>query len=106
MILVAECEGGIGGFTGIGERGKPMERVAEEACDAFMGWWRSGAACDEHLADQLVLPMSLAPGESRWTTPSMTEHLRTVLWVAERFLSIEAHIEERAGGFALVTLRT
>jgi RNA 3'-terminal phosphate cyclase (ATP) len=105
VVLTAECEGGIAGFSGLGERGKPMERVAEEPCEAFMDWWRSGAACEEHLADQLVLPMALAPGESRWTTSAVTEHLRTVLWVASHFLPLESSIEDREDGTGLVTLR-
>jgi RNA 3'-terminal phosphate cyclase len=32
-----------------------MEKVAEAPCKEFMRWWESGAACDEHLADELVL---------------------------------------------------
>lgn len=105
VLLVAECESGCGAFTGIGERGRPMEKVAEAPCEEFLRWWKSGAACDEHLADQLVLPLSLAYGESRWSTPAVTDHLRTVLWVAQQFLAIEYQIEERADGTGLVTLR-
>jgi RNA 3'-terminal phosphate cyclase (ATP) len=105
VVLVATCEGGIAGFTALGARGKPMEQVAEEACDAFMAWWKSDTACDEHLADQLVLPLALAAGESRWTTPSVTEHLRTVLWVTQQFLPIEFTLEETPEGPGTVTLR-
>jgi RNA 3'-terminal phosphate cyclase (ATP) len=105
VLLAAECEGGHAGFTGLGARGKPMEEVAEEPCARFMAWWKSGAACDPHLADQLVLPMALAAGESRWTTPAVTEHLRTVLWVASRFLPIETRIEESEEGPAAVIMR-
>lgn len=105
VVLAAECEGGFAGFTALGERGKPMERVSEEACEGFMAWWKSGAACDTHLADQLVLPMALASGDSRWTTPTVTEHLRTVLWVAQRFLSIRVSLEERPDGGGQVALR-
>jgi len=104
VTLVAECEGGIAGFSALGERGKPMEEVATEPCEHFMAWWKSGAACDEHLADQLVLPMALAPGESRWTTPVVTEHLRTVLWVVKHFLQMETEFEE-LDGRTLVTFR-
>jgi RNA 3'-terminal phosphate cyclase (ATP) len=100
VVLTAECDSGFAGFTSLGERGKPMEKVAEQACDEFMNWWKTGAAVDEHLADQLVLPMSLVHGESRWTTPEVTEHLRTVLWVVEQFLPIEYQVlEAKSGGF-------
>ena len=105
VTLVAECEGGRAGFSSIGERGKPMEKVAVEPCEAFMAWWKSGAAVDEHLADQLALPLALAAGESRWTTPAVTEHLRTVLWVIKQFLPIEYELQEEPGGQGLVTLR-
>ncbi|MBW3622106.1 MAG: RNA 3'-terminal phosphate cyclase [Armatimonadetes bacterium] len=105
VLLAAECENGRGGFLGMGERGKPMERVAEEPCEAFMDWWKTGAAVDEHLADQLVLPMALAAGESRWTAPCITEHLRTVLWATNQFLPIEFILDERPDGTGLVTLK-
>ncbi len=105
VILAAEGEGGLAGFTSLGERGKPMEKVAEQACDEFLAWWKTGAAMDEHLADQLVLPLALAPGESRWTTPTVTEHLRTVLWVTQHFLPIRFTLEEPPNAPAVVMLR-
>ncbi|HET6381988.1 MAG TPA: RNA 3'-terminal phosphate cyclase [Armatimonadota bacterium] len=106
VILCVECDPGRAAFTAIGARGKPMEQVAEEACAPFMEWWRSGAACDEHLADQLVLPLALAGAESRWTTPRVTDHLRTSLWVAQRFLSIDFSIQEEPGRPARITIRS
>lgn len=105
VLLVAECEGGLAGFSAVGERGKRMEAVAEEACRAFKDWWETGAACEEHLADQLVLPMALTAGESRWTASRVTEHLRTVLWVVPQFLPVEAALVENADGTGCVTLR-
>jgi RNA 3'-terminal phosphate cyclase (ATP) len=104
VVVVAECENVRAGFSAIGERGKPMERVADDACSQFIAWYRSGGACDEHLADQLVLPMALARGTSRWTTSMVTEHLRTVLWVTRQFLPVEANVEEREDGTGLVTI--
>ena len=105
VVLAAQCEAGFGGFTGIGELRKPMEKVAEAPCRDFMRWWKSGAACDEHLADQLVLPLSFARGQSHWTTPIVSEHLRTVLWVVQQFLPIEVGLEERSDGWGEVWLR-
>ena len=81
-----------------------MEKVAERPCEEFLTWWKSGAAVDAHLADQLVLPMALAPGESRWTTPEVTDHLRTVLWLVEKFLPIRVELAEQPNGPATVRL--
>lgn len=104
VCLAVECENGFAGFTGLGERGKPMEKVAERPCEEFIAWWKSGAAVDVHLGDQLVLPMALAPGESRWTTPAVTDHLRTVLWLVEQFLPIGVELEELREGPVMVRL--
>ncbi|HOF90163.1 MAG TPA: RNA 3'-terminal phosphate cyclase, partial [Armatimonadota bacterium] len=104
VVVTVRGAGGHAGFSALGERGKPMERVVEEAFTDFQRWWQSGAAGDAHLADQLVLPAALAPGESRWTTPTVSEHLRTVLWVAAQFLPIRYAIEERDDGVAEVRM--
>jgi len=106
VVITAACENGYAGFTSLGERGKPMERVAEEACRDYLRWWQSGAACDEHLGDQLVLPLSLAGGESRWTVPEVTEHLRTVLWTVGHFLPVESQIVGRNDGMHEVILHS
>ena len=105
VLLVADCEGGLAGFSALGERGKRMEDVAGDACRAFQAWRETGVACEEHLADQLVLPMALTPGESRWTTSQVTEHLRTVLRLVPQFLPVEASLAENADGSGLVTLQ-
>lgn len=93
--ITVECENGLAGFAALGERGKPMEKVAAEACRAFLAWWKTGAACDQHLSDQWVLPMAVAVqgGGAAWVTDAETEHLRTVLAVAAEFLSIEYALE-------------
>jgi RNA 3'-terminal phosphate cyclase (ATP) len=105
ITITAECEEGLAGFSSLGAQGKPMERVVTEACEAFMGWWASGGGCDAHLSDQLVLPLSLARGESVWTTTEATEHLRTVLHVTEQFLPIRYTLEQTAGSLWRVTLQ-
>jgi RNA 3'-terminal phosphate cyclase (ATP) len=74
-----------GGFASLGKRGKPAERVADEAVGGILAFLESGASVDSHLADQLVLPAALAPGISRWTVQDVTSHMRTNVWVAEQF---------------------
>ncbi len=106
VFLTAEDETGWRtGFSALGARGKPIEAVAGEAVAAFDRWHQTGAACEEHLADQLVLPMALTSGRSRWTTSEVTEHLRTVLWVVPQFLDVSVLLEENADGSGTVILR-
>ncbi|HWA83316.1 MAG TPA: RNA 3'-terminal phosphate cyclase [Fimbriimonadaceae bacterium] len=89
------------GFTALGARGKPMERVTQEAISDAVSWLEGNASVDEHLADQLVLPALFAGGENRWSTPRVTEHLRTVIWVAKHFLDFEASIDDETGRVVL-----
>ncbi len=105
VMLAAAGERSFAGFSSLGKQGLPMEAVAETACAAFMEWTRTGAACDEHLADQLVLPAALAPGESCWTAPMATEHLRTVLTIVEAFLPIRWGIEPTDEGSVRVRVQ-
>lgn len=102
VLIAVECEAGFAGFTGLGERGKPMEKVAEEPCEAFLKWWKTGATCDEHLADQMALPAALTQAESVWTTPEVTEHLRTALHLAQMFVPMDYAIEESGEAPAVI----
>lgn len=97
-----EC--GFGGFTSLGERGKPMEKVAEECGSQFEKWLAADAPVDEHLADQLVLPMALAKGTSRFRTIEVTEHLRTVLWLVGHFVPAAMELEELPDGSGIVRI--
>jgi RNA 3'-terminal phosphate cyclase (ATP) len=85
---------GRAGFTALGRRGLRAEAVAEAAVDAFLAWRASGAAIDEHLADQLVPFLAVASPPSRLTCPGLTSHLRTVAWVAEEFLPVHVRLSE------------
>jgi RNA 3'-terminal phosphate cyclase (ATP) len=105
VVVAAQCQNGLAAFSSVGELRKPMEKVAQAPCQEFLRWWKSGAACDEHLADQLVLPLCFAVGQSQWTTPVVTEHLRTVLQVAQQFLPIQAWLEENEDGSGTVRLQ-
>jgi RNA 3'-terminal phosphate cyclase (ATP) len=95
MAVVARHDHGFGGATILGSKGKPMEAVAEDVALAFKMWRASGAGVDEHLADQLVLPASLAGGQSEWTANEVTEHLRTVVWLVQKFLPVQAEVGYR-----------
>jgi RNA 3'-terminal phosphate cyclase (ATP) len=97
VFLWAEFENALAGFTSLGERGKPAERVAEEATDTLLEFLHSSAALDCHLADQLVLPLALAGGTSEFTTERLTQHLLTNAWVVNQFLPGRVRLEGEEG---------
>jgi RNA 3'-terminal phosphate cyclase (ATP) len=105
LILIVEGERARAGFSALGEKGKPAERVAEEACAPLLAFAESEAACDPHLADQLVLPAALAVGESAYSTSAVTSHLLTSAWVVNQFLPGAAAIEGELGGAGSVRVR-
>jgi RNA 3'-terminal phosphate cyclase (ATP) len=73
-------------FFGLGERGKPAERVADEAADQVLAYLEAApAAVDPHSADQVVLPLTLAEGPSRYAVTEVTRHLCTNIEVIRRF---------------------
>jgi RNA 3'-terminal phosphate cyclase (ATP) len=76
---------GRAGFSALGRRGVPAERVADEAVDALLAHRATGAAVDQHLADQLVPFLALAAAPSSYTCPAVSGHLATVAWVVEQF---------------------
>ncbi|MEJ2736751.1 MAG: RNA 3'-terminal phosphate cyclase [Anaerolineae bacterium] len=98
VFLWAEFVQALAGFTSLGERGKPAERVAEEAADELLDYLHGDAALDPHLADQMVLPMALAAGESQFTTGRVTQHLLTNTWVVNQFFPGRVQVEGEEGG--------
>jgi RNA 3'-terminal phosphate cyclase (ATP) len=93
IFLAAEYESGWAGFSALGKLGKPSEQVAQEAVDAFLSFHGSGARLDEHLADQLILPLALAGQIADLSAERISEHTLTNLGVVEQFLGPVAHID-------------
>lgn len=91
------------GFTSIGERGKPSEKVAEEACAAFSSFNDGKAAVDDRLADQIASYCALAEGRSEFTCPRVSKHLESNMWVLEQFLPVKFEVEH-SPGFAKVAV--
>jgi RNA 3'-terminal phosphate cyclase (ATP) len=71
-------------FTGFGEKGVPAEVVAERAVEGARVYLDASASVDEHLADQLLLPMALGKGGS-FVARAVTPHLHSNSVVIERF---------------------
>ena len=89
QVAKSSGETTVAGFTAYGRKGLPAERVAETACQELLSHHRSGAPVDPYLADQLVLPMILADGESRVRASQVSQHLLTNVWVVRQFLAAD-----------------
>ena len=86
-------------FFGLGARGKPAERVADEAVDELLACrGAASGAVDAHSADQLLLPLALAEGPSAFTTVAVTSHLLTNLAVIRRFVDRDIDCRGDEGG--------
>jgi RNA 3'-terminal phosphate cyclase (ATP) len=79
------------GFSRLGRKGMPAEKVAEGAVAEMLAFLDNGLAVDHYLADQLLLPMALAKGSSSFTTSRLTQHTMTVVELLRMWLDI--HID-------------
>jgi RNA 3'-terminal phosphate cyclase (ATP) len=108
LLLLAEYESDNGYaqccFYSLGKLGKPAERVAEEAVDAFLEFTATQAAVDQYLADQILLPLALASGESQIFASQITQHTLTNAEVIRAFLPIDIRIEGELGQPGLIRI--
>ncbi len=97
VFLFAEYENAFAGFSSLGSRGKPAEKVADEAVDLLVDFMKSDGCIDPHLADQLIPFMAMAKGDSVFSTTHVTEHLLTNLWVMNHFLMVKVEMKGEKG---------
>jgi RNA 3'-terminal phosphate cyclase (ATP) len=94
IFLATEYTNGRGGFGVLGTKGMASEVVAEKAVTALLDFHDNGAAADEHLADQLVIPLALAEGPSTFSTAAITPHLLTNIAVVRTFINRPIDVDE------------
>lgn len=90
-------------LTGFGEKGTRAEEVATKLANEIRRFERANVAVDEHLADQLLLPMALGEG-GRFTTTAPTSHSHTHADVIALFLDRRVRFEQIAGDAHRVTV--
>jgi RNA 3'-phosphate cyclase len=80
-------------FFGLGARGKPAEALAHRD---------RGMPVDPHSADQLLLPLALADGDSEYHVSEVTRHLTTNAAVIQLFLDRNITITGDEGATGVV----
>jgi RNA 3'-terminal phosphate cyclase (ATP) len=97
VCLECRSERSLAGFSALGSRGKRAEAVGEEAAGELINYYRSGAALDRHLSDQIVLYLALSDHASVFTTEAVTNHLMTNLWAIGLFHGYWYSVEGKVG---------
>jgi RNA 3'-terminal phosphate cyclase (ATP) len=97
VLWVETSTGGRLAGDSLGTRGKPAERVGEEAAAKFLSQLSTGAPIDTHLSDQLIVWLALAKGRSRIKTAKLTPHTVTAIKVTESVTGSQFKIHGKVG---------
>lgn len=99
VVVRLDYDGTVAGFSALGEKGTPAEEVAETAAAAARSFDDGSGVVDDHLADQLVLPVALAGG--RVELPRATDHAETNTSLVREF-GFDVRLERGNGSATLV----
>lgn len=101
----AQYDRGYGGGAAMGARGMRAETLAQFAFEEMYEWMAKPSTVDPYLADQLLLPLVLADGESSFTVSRLTPRFLTCVWVVKQFTPIHITIKGSENGPGQVTIR-
>lgn len=104
VTFAVEFESGYGGSQALGQRGKPMEEVVEEAFFDFIHFLNGEATSDAYLADQLLLPAVLSNEPCEYSVANITQTLLTTAWVIKQFMPVKMVIRGEEGQPGVITI--
>ncbi len=93
ITIATRFKGCLLGASALGERSLPAEKVGEQAAAELSRAISTGATMDSYMADQILPYMAAAKGKSVMLAPSATSHMKTNIWVAEKFIGAKFSIE-------------
>ena len=88
VVIWAETADTVLGAGLVAERGVRAETLGSAAGRDLAGDLAAGVALDMHAADQILIYLALAGGESSFTARALTGHARTAMWLIEQFLPV------------------
>ncbi len=100
LCIVAEFEKTIIGVDSLGKLGKRAEDIGKETAISLLDEEKTGACLDKFLADQILIYMALAKGNSKVTVSQLTSHLKTNIWTIEKFVKGKFKIEGNIVSFS------
>src|SRR5256886_2022773 len=99
LVLWAETTASLLGSDSLAERGKPSERIGEEAAASLRAEMEAAAALDVHAADQLLVYLARGEGPSRFRVQAVSGHLETMMWLIPQFLSCRFAVARDGNGW-------
>lgn len=95
IVLWAETDTGcIVGADSIGQLRKMAEDVGKEAAQNLINELNTEPTVDILLADMLIPYLALAKGKSTLLTRTISEHIKSNIWVMEKILNIKFAIKK------------
>jgi len=94
--LLVYTKSDIGQYVGgdaVGQKNKTAEEVGKEAVSKFLSNYNKKVPIDHYLADMIVPYMALAEGASSLLARTVSEHLETNIWLAEKMLKVKFNIQ-------------
>ncbi len=93
IVLWAKTEYSILGADALGARGKPAEKVGEEAALKLINDLSTNAALDTHMSDMIIPFLAIADGTSEVTGANLTMHAYTNIEVVKKFIDTEVYLK-------------
>lgn len=97
LVLWADMDATILGADSLAARGKPSERIGEEAAAGLVKELDARACLDVHSADQLLMYLVQTQEASAFRVREVSGHLRTAAWLLGQFLERKVSIEPDHG---------
>ncbi|NWG11340.1 RNA 3'-terminal phosphate cyclase [Candidatus Bathyarchaeota archaeon] len=98
LVLWAETNANaILGADAIGELRKTSETVGAEAAEKLLEEVSAKPTADVHLADMLIPYIAMAKDKSAFFTRTISNHLETNIWLAEKMLNVKFNVAKTDG---------
>jgi len=93
IFVTVESENVCEVFTVYGQKSIKAEDVAKKITKEVRSYVDSSVPVDEHLADQLLLPMALA-GSGEFITCDLSQHTQTNINTVKQFINVDYQVTE------------
>jgi len=97
VVLCARTANTVLGAAQVAERGVRAERLGQMAGASLAADLHAGATLDAHAADQMLVFLALARGESRFRARELSPHARAAMWLLEQFSAARFAVQQEVG---------